>query len=49
MPSLKIPFPGSLGAQLAARLDLSDAPPRATAPSNGHAGMRQSASNSRAP
>lgn len=31
MPSLKIRFPGSLGAQLAARLDLSDAPPRAYA------------------
>lgn len=31
MPSLKINFPGSLGATLAARLDLPDAPPRAFA------------------
>ncbi|MCK6431136.1 MAG: osmotically inducible protein C, partial [Burkholderiaceae bacterium] len=31
MPSLKIQFAGSLGAQLAARLDLPDAPPRAVA------------------
>lgn len=31
MPSQKIEFPGSLGASLAARLDLPDAPPRAFA------------------
>ncbi len=31
MPSLKVTFPGSLGATLAARLDLPDIPPRAYA------------------
>lgn len=31
MPSLRIEFPGSLGVQLAARMDLPDTPPRAFA------------------
>ena len=31
MPSLRIEFPGSLGAQLSARLDVPDTPPRAFA------------------